>query len=295
MLCLIFSFLLYLSPQYTGNYQASLLDKISRLENTDSPKIVLIGNSNLAFGIDSEELEREFRMPVINMGLHGGLGNAFHEKVSLTNIREGDIYIICHNTYHDDGTIPDPDLAWITIEDHFFLWKMLCREDIKPMFYAYPAYLKRCISLWLTDSGNRDYGDNVYTRSAFNEYGDIEWDDDGQIYEFKPGDITLPQISNNVILRLNELNTYLTDQGATLLLAGYPIADTVDRPSDEMFRSFRQELAKQMDAPVISDYTDYIYPESYFFDTSFHLNTNGKKARTQQLIKDLQAYLYHSG
>lgn len=294
MFSLILFFLLYLSPQYAGNYQASLLDKTARLKSTDIPKIVLIGNSNLAFGMNSEELEKEFQMPVVNMGLHGGLGNAFQEKSSLLNVQKGDIYIICHSTYSDDGTIIDPDLAWITIENHFSLWKALCHEDMKPMFYAYPAYLKRCLSLWLENSGNHDYGNDVYTRSAFNEYGDIEWPDNGQVYEFKPGDIALPQISENVVLRLNELNTYLTDQGATLLLAGYPIADTFDRPSDEMYLTFQQELTDKMDAPVISDYINYIYPENLFYDTAYHLNNTSKKARTQQLIDDLRNYLSQS-
>ena len=68
-------FLLHLSPQYLGNYQASLIDKVQRLESIHEPKIVLIGDSNLAFGIDSEKIEEAFDMPVVNMGLHGGLGN----------------------------------------------------------------------------------------------------------------------------------------------------------------------------------------------------------------------------
>ena len=66
--------LLYLSPQYLGNYQASLIDKVERLESIEEPKIVLIGDSNLAFGIDSEKIEEGHGIPVVNMGLHGGFG-----------------------------------------------------------------------------------------------------------------------------------------------------------------------------------------------------------------------------
>lgn len=71
-LALTIGFLLHLSPQYLGNYQASLIDKVERLESIQEPKIVLIGDSNLAFGIDSERIEEAFGMPVVNMGLHGG-------------------------------------------------------------------------------------------------------------------------------------------------------------------------------------------------------------------------------
>ena len=52
-------------PQYTGNYQASMVDKAARLRSVEGPKIVLIGNSNLAFGMDSQMLEEAFSMPVV--------------------------------------------------------------------------------------------------------------------------------------------------------------------------------------------------------------------------------------
>ncbi len=282
-------FLLHLSPQYLGNYQASLIDKVQRLESIHEPKIVLIGDSNLAFGIDSEKIEEAFGMPVVNMGLHGGLGNAFHEEMARLNITEGDIYIICHCSYSDDGLLKNSELAWITLENHPSLWKILRKEDYLPMIKSYPVYLKKCIALWLTDSGNK-MDEGVYSRAAFNEYGDIEWADNGQEYVFKDGDIFVPQISDNVCERLNDLNIYLKERGATLLIAGYPITKNETTPEAELYIKFQKELEEQLDVPVISDFTDYFYPENYFLNTEYHLNTLGKRERTAQLISDLKRY-----
>ncbi len=288
---MILLFLYQLSPQYLMHYQASLIDKVERAENINEPKIVLIGNSNLAFGIESEKIEKAIHMPVVNMGLHGSLGNVFHERMALLNVHEGDIYIICHTSYADDGEIPNIELAWITIENHFGLWRLLRREDVKPMLEAYPVYLKKCISLWMTGEGNQYGGGGAYIRSAFNEYGDIEWEDSGCEYDFSDFQSTVPGISDNVVERLNNLKEYLESKGATLLLAGYPIADTSNRSSNEAYINFENELKEKMDAPVISHYTDYIYPCDYFFDTELHLNNVGKQVRTNQLIKDLTEYL----
>lgn len=282
-------FLLHLSPQYLGNYQASLIDKVQRLESIHEAKIVLIGDSNLAFGIDSEKIEEAFGMPVVNMGLHGGLGNAFHEEMARLNIAEGDIYIICHCSYSDDGLLKNSELAWITLENHPSLWKILRKEDYLPMIKSYPVYLKKCIALWLTDSGNK-MDEGVYSRAAFNEYGDIEWADNGQEYVFKDGDIFVPQISDNVCERLNDLNIYLKERGATLLIAGYPITKNETTPEAELYIKFQKELEEQLDVPVISDFTDYFYPENYFLNTEYHLNTLGKRERTAQLISDLKRY-----
>ena len=119
----LFGLFCMISPQYLYSYNASLIDKIDRLEAINEPKIVLVGNSNLAFGINSEEIEDSFGMPVANLGLNSELGNPFLEEMSKLNVNEGDIYILCHTDYADDDTIGVPSV-WVTIEDHFHLWKI---------------------------------------------------------------------------------------------------------------------------------------------------------------------------
>lgn len=48
----------------------------------------------MAFGFQSEQIEEAFGLPVVNLGLHGGLGNAFHEEMAKINVCEGDIYYL---------------------------------------------------------------------------------------------------------------------------------------------------------------------------------------------------------
>lgn len=287
LLFMIACFCFHLSPQYTNGYNASLIDKVDRLTSIDEAKIVLIGNSNLAFGIDSEKIEAAFEMPVVNMGLHGDLGNVFHERMAELNVHEGDIYIISHTNFSDDGAIYDRNLAWITLENHIRLWRILRCEDYLPMIKSYPNYLKRCTSLWLGHSGNL-VPNNVYSRAAFNEYGDIEWEDNGLEHTFSEGEIWVPEISDNVVERLNKLNTNLRERGAILFIAAYPIAQTEYTPEREAYIEFQKILKEKLDAPVISDYTDYIYPKEYFYNTALHLNNVGKKIRTLQLIQDIK-------
>ena len=159
-------------PQYTGNYQASMVDKAARLRSVEGPKIVLIGNSNLAFGMDSQMLEEAFSMPVVNMGLHGGVGNVFNEQAARLNVTPGDIYVVCHSNYDDTDAIKNPELAWITIENHFELYKLIRPKDWWDMIRAYPTYLRKCLGQWRNESGNQETN-NCYRRSAFNAYGDV--------------------------------------------------------------------------------------------------------------------------
>ncbi|MBO4337416.1 MAG: hypothetical protein J5842_05020, partial [Lachnospiraceae bacterium] len=170
MVLFVFCFVIVM-PQYGGNYQAAMLDKVARLKATEGERIILIGNSNLAFGMDSQMLEQALGKPVINMGLHGGTGNCFNERAALLDVHEGDLYVICHTNYDDTDEIKNPLLAWITIEDHPELYSLVRPKDWPQMVKAYPTYLSKCLDFWRKGTGNGETDDS-YRRSAFNERGD---------------------------------------------------------------------------------------------------------------------------
>lgn len=291
---LLFLFGKVILPQYSYAFNASLQDKMNRLTSITSPKIVLIGNSNLAFGIKSELLENAFDMPVVNMGLHASLGNAFHEEMAKVNIQEGDIIIIAHTGFSDNDSIPDPVIAWLTVENHADLWQLIRTKDIPDMFFAFPDYAKKALALWTTKEGNKPLYDNPYDRTAFNEYGDIAFERPVTLLEkdfFVENHISAPKINQTCTERLNRLNSYVTDKGAILLVAGFPIPEGENTAPAEDFIQFQEQLSHELECPIISDYTDYFLDYKYFYDTTRHLTDEGAVLRTKQLILDLRRFI----
>lgn len=285
----------FIGGQYKLSYQASLVDKVERLESINESKIILVGNSNLSFGIYSDQIEEAIGMPVVNLGLHGGLGNAYHEEIAKLNICDGDIVIVCHSSYADEDVISDPELAWVTYDYNDNLWPIIRKKDYLTMLKAYPEYLKDSYLLWITERGNLEPG-NVYSRSAFNTYGDVIAKDDAEQMNtdefFRENIISVPSINDTCIYRLNNLNQYCKDRGATLLIAGYPIAyGEYSEFTEKDFNAFQSELASRLDCEVISDYVDYFFPYDYFYNTFLHLNEKGANVRTKQLIEDLENWL----
>lgn len=281
--------------QYEYNYQASLIDKVNRLNSINQPKIILVGHSNLSFGINSERIEEALGMPVVNLGLHGGLGNAFHEQIAKSNITEGDIIVICHSSYSDTDEIPDPSLAWITYDYNAELWSVIREKDYKKMLSAYPYYLKSSYFLWITGRGNIDPG-GCYSRSAFNEYGDVVYKPESEQMDvdayFALIPTLVPTINDICVNRLNELNQYVNEQGAAMVVAGYPIAYGKYAEFTEYdFDRFQSQLDELLDCEIISHYADYFYPYDYFYNTNLHLTTEGTEVRTTQLISDLENWL----
>lgn len=286
-------FFKFISPQYDQGYNASLLDKTERLMHLEEPKIVLIGNSNVSFGFRSDLLEEAYGMPVVNMGLHGGLDNAFHERMAKMNVMEGDIYVICHHTFADDGKMDDPELAWITLENHTYLWKLIGKEDVTSMALALPNYMKKAGVIWglglISQEAAKNYNaetDACYSRDAFNKYGDVAYPREEGTFVFK--EQSVPEINDTCIQRLNELNQYLTDRGALMVVAGYPIGKGEFTPAQEEYVKVQEELAERLDCPVISDYRDYFFEYKYFYNSFLHLSTEGARIRTEQLIEDLE-------
>lgn len=58
----------------------------------------------------------------------------------------------------------------------------------------------------------------------------------------------------------------------------------------EQMEQFEQKLEERCECNVISDYQDYFYDRSYFYDTVYHLTNEGTVMRTEQLISDLESY-----
>lgn len=277
-------------PQYLYGFNASILDKVERAKSTDGPRILLIGNSNLVFGIDSEKIEQETGIPVVNMGLHAGLGNAFLENMARYYAREGDYVIICHTQYGDDDNSWNEELAWITIENHFELWRLIRLKDLWRMIKAYPTYLHDCVELMISGEGNRKTGE-AYTREFFNIYGDNIFPRTEQQMEFKEGMLVVPEISSVCTDRLNRLYAELQNKGVHMAVASYPIVSCEYTPPESEYIAFQKELEEKLDCRVISDFTDYLIDEKYFFDSAYHLNDEGVQIRTRQLIEDIKNWL----
>lgn len=290
LLCVFF---LFVSPEYTGEYTGSILDKVDRMNSIKEPKIILCGDSNVAFGFRSDMIEESLNMPVVNAGLHGALGHEFHERLALLNVNKGDIVIECPTYLGWDESTKGFDyvVAWVTIENHLDLWKYIPMKYWGKMIYAFPTYMKKCINLKMQGIGNLVDEDTSYSRKAFNEYGDDVYaaKDLGVFYEF-PDDFTpaVPWVNKQGMERFLKVKKQVENRGGKYYIAPYPIACN-DSEADALdFNKFNDKIKDGLDGVVVGDYKDYVYPYSYFYNTEYHLTEEGAQLRTQQLIDDLK-------
>lgn len=177
---LIFLLMLICLPMDNDCYLREYNKKIELIESTPSPRLILIGASTLAFGVDSKQISDSLGINVINMGLHAGIGARYYIDDYLQYIRQGDIVIISPSYYADfiEGangfpeSMPDLMIAtnWRNVEK-------LNINQILQLIKGTPFYCLRSI-LDLFKPPMKEFDpkqENLEFRfiaSGFNEYGD---------------------------------------------------------------------------------------------------------------------------
>ena len=276
-------------PQYSTSFNAAINDKYTRLKSINEPKLILVGDSNVVFGFDSKMIQDALDMPVVNFGLHGGLGQPFHSNAIKKYIREGDIVVIVPAEYILKRS--DYVLAWMTIENNIKLLMDSSAGHYLDMLEAFPTYLRKLLRLFIQGTGNAPLNNTPYARIMFNEFGDNIYPRSECIIiednydSFYSSDF----LSKDIRDYWNDYNKYITGKKAHLFMSCPPILQetlTVD------LRTIQKQLENELEFPVIARLEDYIYPLELFYDTGFHLNDYGKILRTEQFINDLKSVLH---
>jgi hypothetical protein len=166
--------LFMLPPQYSNTFVGELDEKYNRLMEIDEPKIVVVGGSSVAFGLESEIIEEYTGMPVVNFGLYAALGTKVMLDLSKGGINEGDIVVLAPEL--DPQTMSmyfSSETALQAIDDQP---SMIFSLDINNVFSVIGAMFKHVGQKleYMRDGAPNPSG--VYNSKNFNEYGDLEYD-----------------------------------------------------------------------------------------------------------------------
>ena len=162
-----------LPAKYDTTYMGELKYKYERLTSVRGPKIVLIGGSSAAFGVDSTLLEQELpAYEMVNFGMYAALGSRMMLDLAENSIGEGDIVIFMPEI--NGQTLSDFTDGTYALQGLDGAWKLLgqIRPDLYPsVFGAMPAFAMEKLHYQLDNALPEPGG--LYRRSSFNEYGDI--------------------------------------------------------------------------------------------------------------------------
>jgi hypothetical protein len=276
------------------HYFAGSRLQLELLKNTPSPRIILIGGSNVSFGLDAELMQRSLGIPVINDGLHAGLGIVPLRELR-EYIRQGDIIIISlEYSMFASQSIMEGDLTflsdWIEYSPQRirFLanpWKQA------PALYATMLQRKvnRQVNTYLF-GGSLDEVRNVFIGTKYNSNGDfIGHLNEASMVRRKVPSVPYPvgTVQNEIFVFLEQFHQFAREKGAEVYFEAPASRKTnCENTGEAQLANFFRTFEERSSIPVLTPLDEVCLPDKYFFDTAYHLNAEGRQVRTERLIEN---------
>ncbi len=275
--------------QYAQSFFAGLKLKRDRLAAVEGKRLVLIGGSNLAFGIDSALLEEYIGMPVVNFGLYAALGTKAMLDMAKPYINDGDIVLICPEEDAQTYSLYYNGLnMWYALDSDYTMLKDVGVSNYDELLAALPAFAAEKRAASQRDSVLQS---GIYALSSLNAYGDISVErpyntmvDFGKSMSLR---LDASLVEDEFVQYLNDYARAMERKGAQIWFGFSPVNRLAVTSSQNEIAQFYAALDEKLDFPIISDINDYILDEGYFFDTNFHMNSVGMLHRTALLAEDI--------
>lgn len=289
---------LALIPLNKDNYLLEQENKNGLLQQISSPRIILLGGSNCAFGYDSKMLSDSTCLPVINMGLHAGLGLKFILDNYLQYAQPEDIVVLSPEYDHfiNNGAYGEKSLADLFWEQPCKYVSHMNSYQLCVIFKNTPACIKEKFRYFFF--ADKIMGESIYVRHSFNEYGDVvaHWNKSNT---YKSSDVGVeyqetPKVNRNFICYFAQMMKKMNENNIHVVFYPPVISKSAYLNEKDDIESIVSALEHDS-VPFMCPVMDFVYEDSLFFDTKYHLNKNGVQKRTMQIVNMLGSDGINSG
>lgn len=291
------AFAIFLPPVYDETFPGELKYKVERLENTEGKRIIIIGGSSVAFGINSALIEQYTQgYSVVNFGMYASLGTKVMLDIAEKNIRRGDIIIL--SPEQNEQTLSlyfGTETFWQCADGALSLYGYLKSSEKER---ALGGFAQFAVDKFRYNSeGTILQPSDIYRRDSFNEYGDIKPGLRANNIMFGGWDANTPvSLSPTVFSEeftdyVNSFNEKVTSSGATLYYRFCPMnKSAVIGDIEDCYNA----LDSVLDCRIIGNPEESIMDREWFYDTNFHLNDSGVILNTRNIIRDIKTQLFDS-
>jgi hypothetical protein len=275
--------------------------KHQRLASAPPPRMILIGGSNLLFGIDSLMIEAQTDYHPVNMGLMRSLRLDYILNEVDGELRAGDLVIISleYSTLNGEAMGEEGQVIMGAMTQRLASAGLLSWEQSRRLLdHDAIEYLGVAFRQAIANISERaDDDDDPDVLQGLNEYGDLTRFHDPSV---KPRDdnndqttltrVNVPGVEAST-RRMNEFIASCHTRGIAVMYASPPLCRTHYEQDTPAAEKFHQLLASQLDAPVICAAADMVFEDADFIGRSYHLRGPAVQARTQRLIDAVKAKL----
>ncbi|HRE43106.1 MAG TPA: hypothetical protein PKY87_03960 [Terricaulis sp.] len=290
------------------DYQLASNLKHDALERHEH-KIVLVGGSNLSYGVDSGLLERATQCPVVNMGMNGFFGVRFMLEEVKPYLNPGDTVVIAfeHETYVRPAEGSPESLLVVTKANPRTLQALSLQQIFSvAMRYPYAAHQKmlrllgdqtHAIGRALGLAAAQDEVDGeapltisqIESFSGFDARGDlvshlnIDWPDPPKEEE----DVPAFEMTPEAFALMEDFVEDMSERGVRVIVSYSAAEREFYEKHREAIESWDARFRENPAFVVPRSPSDYVFDASMHFDTVYHLNAEGRAIRSQMLAEDI--------
>ena len=289
-------------PRFDETYYGELAYMYDRLESAEGKKIVLVGNSAVAFGVRSDLLENEFPgYTVVNFGLYGALGTKLMLDLSRPHISEGDIVVVMPEPIEQSMSLYfSAEDAWRAMDGDFSMLGCVSGDDAAAMAGNFAGYVGEKFEYIRSDE--KAPGTGAYSQSAFDdesgeEVGYMTFD---RPYNVMSGgydptlttDFSVSLIGAGFTDYLNDYAAELKERGAEVYFGFVPANELMmTEEASANAEEYYAYLDGKLSFDLIGHPVKYVMDYRWFYDNNVHMNSAGMYAFTDMLAEDLKLAL----
>lgn len=268
-------------------YMKAIVNKHYRANKINKPKLIFSGGSNLVFGLDSKKVEEEIGLPVVNMGLHAGLGLDFILKELMDVSKPNDIIVFSPEySISPDGQYGLKKQTAIHLNKCKNYYSINVSKEISCQINDLRNLIKKP-KLSLEEVTSKE---SIYKSSLFDKYGDIR----GNNFQDRLLDIGTEDLNrswSSILKSIKILKEYASKNKIELFFL-YPCYSTSSyKKNNKKIIVFDDKIQKETNINILGKPIDNVFDDSLFYDHFYHLNNIGREKRTLQILKNLKEQL----
>ena len=271
--------------------RAAVIDKTERISSLPSQKIVLLGGSNVCYGINSKLLQDSMGISVVDMSINARIGMCFYLNQVKSYLNPNDIVIAIPEyaayfsiDYHGDNSlyslavIDNNNMKYFTtyqwLRAPLFLGDLL--KDNYNLMITTPTAQNSSVTKgrYLYDAFGDYHGHKGKPSQLLNkEMGKEEIEFDGDVYE----------INKDLVNGLKSFSSYCSSKKIIFYMS-YPVfARPLFNKSYADAIHLKLNSLKWLNAPE-----EYLYEYDELFDSPNHLLYKNRDERTYKLLNNLR-------
>jgi len=282
------------SAQHIYFWQQKKAEILGRAKGS---RILLVGGSGPLYSLRAADLERDFGGPVINLGLHAGLGLDYLLTCLQRVARPGDIVVL----FLEYGLYVDPVPGW-TLADFVIPYDLHYLAHVSPAEMLAIAgkitpreYIKKLAARFV-----RQPMDGTPFLMMLNDQGDLIENLRTRQQPYHRDSLatySTPFPGTNVNpIQAARLRSFFewTRRNAVTVIAGFPAFLEFAEYAQQPYRGFYEQVAAlYADEGILSlgDPDEFFVKREFFFDSNYHLDDEAAKRFTEKVSQRLERAL----